>query len=100
MFATTMPVIVRIPPITVRGSPHDGVQPVWMKIMAEVKASMLEASVTNCGVNFLFVCMCMVMLNQARIVVAWAIRLVVTKVDVDVKNPADSVNAEGRLSGR
>lgn len=69
MFATTMPVIVRIPPITVRGKPHDGVQPVWMKINAEAKASMLEASVTNCGVSFLFVYMCMAMLNQARIAV-------------------------------
>ena len=68
-FAITMPVIVRIPPITVRGKPHDDVQPVWMKINAEVKASMLEISVAICDVNFFFVYRCMAMLNQARIAV-------------------------------
>ena len=54
MFAMAMPAIARIPPITVRGKPHDGVQPVWMKINAEVKASMLEASVASCDTSFLF----------------------------------------------
>ena len=67
MFAEAMPAIASIPPIIVKGKPHVGVQPVWMKIRAEAKASMLEVSVASCGVSFLFVYMYMAMLNQARI---------------------------------
>lgn len=69
MFATTRPVIVRTPPITVRGKPHDDVQSVWMKSNAEVKASMLEVRVASCDTSFSSVYMCMVMLNQAKIAV-------------------------------
>jgi len=100
MFAAAVPAIVRIPPVTMISSPHDDVQPVWMKIAAEAKASMLEVIVASCGVTFFVVYKCMAMLAQARIAVACAVRLMAAKVDVDVNGPEDSVSADGRLKGK
>lgn len=100
MFAATVPVMVRIPPITMISRPHEDVQPVWMKIATEAKASMLEAIVASCGVAFFVVYKCMTMLTQTKIAVACAIRLIVAKVDVDANGSEDPVNAEGRLKGK
>jgi hypothetical protein len=100
VLAAAVATMVRIAPITVVGTPHDDVQPVWMKIAAEANASMPEVIVTSCAAIFFVVYKCMAMLTQASIAAVCAIRLIVAKLDADAKGADDSVNADGRLRGR